>query len=178
MKKLNLIVFTLLIFSANNVHSQEKQNDATWEETINFISENLKYTVIESLQQKFNQQSFDNEYATIANKTKHSIKDNFLNTKFSSTYNKDKSVSYVYFETPLNKLKKVTLEKAINDEFTTFNIGLKLTGKFAKRTSDDEEKFFDSILLSFDDHTLANRMTKAFQHLAYLASEKRKQSKF
>ena len=39
MKKLNLIVFTLLIFFANNVHSQEKQNDATVEETINWLNE-------------------------------------------------------------------------------------------------------------------------------------------
>lgn len=179
MKTLQLLTLTLFLSITTAINAQDASNDATWEETTAFISENLKYAVLESLEQKIRKEDLDKKYATISNKPTHSVQESFLKTHYSFKRMSDNSTSNTYIETPLNKLKTVTIKEETNDNLTTFRITLILTGKFSSiKIQDYEEKFRDKAYLNFDDKTLAKRMTTAFQHLAYLAKEKRKQNKF
>jgi len=179
MKTLQLLTLTLFLNLTAFSNAQDASNDATWEETISFISENLKYAVLESLEQKIRKEDLGKNYARISNKPKHSVQESFLKTHYSSKRMSDNSTSNAYRETALNKLKMVTIEEETNDNLTTYRVTLILTGDFSSiKINDYEEKFTDKAYIHFDDKTLAKRMTTAFQHLAYLSNEKRKQSKF
>ena len=147
-----LIILTLLLGSTISIQAQEKQNDATWEETIEFLKGNIQYM------ESTNKSRISN--IKLDNKTLE------YRINFGSDY------SYFHIvQINLNKLNSVSLT-------SKNNIELNLIGDFVIKSGQDNEKHRQNNDWVKFDKSIRDKMLKAFKHLAYLANEKRKESKF
>lgn len=167
MKKIVLIV-TLLTASVA-LNAQEKQNDATWEETIEFLKEYVpKFNhrrSIENLKVNDLNDSGDEEYY---------IKENTIYFKYKEWTNTRNllNLADVYITEDNAGAKNVKLD--FDDGFQKSSYGIDLTELLT--IHEDNSR---SVKYYVDPKGEAvNRLIKAFKHLAYLAKEKRKQSKF
>jgi hypothetical protein len=155
-----LLIITLFI-GFGNANAQDASNDATWEETIEFINENLQYT-----------KGMNNDFSTIEEVY---LKENKIFVVYSSKIGAKKETTF-----PLSKISKarewddseycliyLTGDYCISD-YTEKNGKKNIHGHISKT---------DSVKL-FYENELRTRMVKAFNHIAYLNSEKRKKSKF
>lgn len=184
----------VLLFIANFSIAQDASNDATWEETIDFISENLHYFDLKQEITKVHYKTREETYYNFSwarHIEKDKIKVNFICS------NHDVIGDYDY-EADLKNLKKVELinhnngnlffhlsfeslavseiSKGSHDirKMDVININLKT---YWYRDEKEGEPYKYSGGFNVTDE-IVQRMYKAFQHLAYLAGEKRKQSKF
>ncbi len=171
MKKI-LILF--IIITSVSINAQEKQNDATWEETIGFIK---KYK---------NNFSPDSEYDIYTNYKFDIYSDRIVeyyefNNEYRKELSKHKKIIY------LSKLMKV------EDKFKKdLDILLYTTGKDILKTSEkyyyhpqkkqwiyiETEKSSSSFrLLYVPNREMYPRLLKAFKQLAYLATKKREEKR-
>lgn len=184
----------VLLFIANFSIAQDASNDATWEETIDFISENLHYfdlkQEITKVHYKTREETYYN-YSWAHHIEKDKIKVDFICSNHNQWGDQD-------IEADLKNLTKVELinykngnlffdlsflSKAVTyidkddhdiDKKSVININLKT---YWYRDEKEGEPYKYSGGFNVTDE-IVQRMYKAFQHLAYLAGEKRKQSKF
>jgi len=169
LKTVNILLIILFLTSTVYVTAQEKQNDATWEEAVEFLKKNI---------QAFNF-TLDNTSGNI------SINNEML--EWEQIYG-----SKVYItKVKLKDIKKVYLkESLINNKLDYFTLWVVAYGDYVQR-DDGDRVFFnvgDGYLDIFDyrahqtvktsKHKMRLRLEKAFEHLAYLANEKRPKSKF
>jgi hypothetical protein len=154
MKKSLLII--ALFIGLGNVNAQDASNDATWEETIEFINENLQYA-----------NGQDNDFSIIEDIY---LKENKIFVYYASESGRKKKNIL-----PLNKIKSA-------DDWDT-HCAIWFTGNYSisEYTKSNGEK--DSTYKTnngelYFEKELRLRMIKAFNHIAYLNSEKKKKSKF
>ncbi len=164
MKKLLFLLFTISSFNISN--AQEKQNDATWEETVEFLKNNIKYL-------NYNE---DNTW-----QYDYSIKDNNLIHIKEFDINDNMRLIHLY-DYALEDIKSVSL---IGD----YQINLIALGdvfqwhrqyiKGEPRVIIYESKGY----LRFDysnpsTKKMGERITKALKQIAYYNDKRKKQSKF
>lgn len=168
MRKIKTLTLLALMLGSI-VTAQEKQNDATWEETVDFIKENLQYAVA------------DPEY--FEKKVKYTIIDNKeLEYKVLEVSSDDcfwKSTNNI----PLNKIEKASYIDYTKDSYYKENniycaLKIKTSEEYIKYSNCKKTRFGKEINLLFSSVQLTKCMVKAFNHLAFLAKEKRKESKF
>lgn len=176
-----LFVFLLLFMQGQKLYSQDKQNDATWEETIDFLKEYVSYLNYKS--KKISGRIYKS-HITYHQKIKVDSKEIIVERYFTNT--KSNYCSKDDIETVRMNLK---------DLIGTSRQGsliLKSNGNLVSLTSIDcyndngKTGFSENvdlvdyfwISLNTNDKNTINRIEKAFVHLAYLAKEKRQKSKF
>lgn len=163
MKTRQMFTTCLLLFMSITATAQEKQNDATWEETINFISKNLNY-INEGEVYDCNYKSRRMWYVTDI-----SISQSKLIIELR-VFKEDKH--FQRFTVSLEKINEFkygtiyTVGKNIDVEYFL----LCDTGEIRAKNPNSG----DSVNIKIDDNEMRSRIYKAFQHLAYLAKEKRK----
>ena len=155
-------------------NAQEKQNDATWNETIEFLTDNLQYTA----PVKGNFETFV-ECKIVNN-------DFLVQKKIQSTYYGEVNSCEFNYNLSFDKIDIIEVNSYANTDITP--ILFKLKGDLVKNIKsckgstwgrrNGEIEFTNNLSISFPNKDLANRMAQAFRHLVYLANEKRKQSKF
>lgn len=173
MKLIKIIfLFTFLLGFINSTFSQEKQNDATWEETLNFIRENIEYSNC-NLKWKPNP---DTEYYPCTfeiTETHMTENSEMYNSKHNGSIKMTKKVRF----------DEITGVELNNDDFynlvvksnngTIMNVTTEMNGK-----TDRQKKTSSVFTIQFSSRTTAERFLKAFKHLAYLVRNKEKSSKF
>jgi hypothetical protein len=168
MKKNSLIIL-FVVFSVIKIYSQEKQNDATWNETINFLEDNLRlikgkiiFSNIFKTETIETTLSFDKSSITVKNISRS---DNF-STKDNRSIN-------------LLDLYSVQLVKGSDYSYLRL---LPRTEGLVKCEEDDGFSACNFIELAINSQELKQRALKAFKHLAYLSNkrfnEKKSKSKF
>lgn len=150
----------LLLFIANFSIAQDASNDATWEETVQFINENVKFI------KECGKASSDKKPYSFY------IEGEELLVEQEHFYGDDWRV---YESADLKKLKEVTCngsKSMIFMDFTGAYLIKYIKSREKGRTSKYEE---DEYKIKVSDSEMHKRLLKAFQHLAYLATEKRKE---
>lgn len=181
-KTLTLLV--LMLGSIVTTQAQEKQNDATWEETIEFLRDNIsKFNIIQTYKK-----SYKDTPSKIENK--YTIERDLIIANSGDWL----------FKADLRELKAVLIAKRLgsSDKQPVYHFQLEFTkNSVSSRYNDGEEPKGKHIIISLCeyiyitkedsscsdplwkiDDEFVQRMLKAFKHLAYLANEKRKESKF
>jgi hypothetical protein len=174
MKKLNLlIIVAFLLFGLTKTNAQDSSNDATWEETIEFINKNSNYFIHSS-------------DGGIVRKIKITNTILYFEIEF-----RDKIPSYYRRENKTGDIysKKADLEKLLSVDFNLLTepdqmnkhyIILTFSGKYVLATNlNDSSNIYkyDWLGLYLNDIEIHPRLGKAFKHLAYLAQEKRKKER-
>lgn len=179
--------FAILLFISLSQFSlaQEKQNDATWEETIDFLQKNVAV--------------FLTKEEIVVNGGKNRYYVNTEEIKFENGFMKVFKHMYAKNAFDLHPHASVDLSKLNNVEFKVINDANVLILNFepnsvlssvlevpneTKRTS--VFHFSNCIIRGdvcveyawFKNDEIIVRLEKAFKHLAYLANEERKKSKF
>ncbi|WP_272972598.1 hypothetical protein [Croceibacter atlanticus] len=153
----NLYLITVLTLFSLTVNAQDASNDATWEETIEFLDGKLKLDVIDRGIIHFGYEGlFYPKSITINSKYIH-LKGGFRpSNRVGTEYGKEIKIPLIKYHKNLNERPNVKLvSKAIEIEF------------------DNSKLNYDNFYFWIDDKELEPRITKAFQHLAYLATKKR-----
>ncbi|GAL01429.1 hypothetical protein JCM19314_873 [Nonlabens ulvanivorans] len=179
MKTTLLIIF--LFIGLGNLNAQDASNDATWEETISFIEKFLP---------NFDHVCMDLSDGSRTN-YKYSLENNILIAQWDNSYGEDDEYTYRRIASIL-ELSSVSL----SDDLITLNFSGNVVKLFYEERGDmiywkSENRLVINLLdvQNYEDESQnkffsapnsinTQRLYKAFKHLAYLAKEKRKQSKF
>ena len=169
MKKLLTLLITITSISLN---AQTKQNDATWEETIEFIRKYKNYfnhPVYGSIQDASDKILSINEKTILIKR--------FIKSK-PENGREESRVSVINI--PLKKMFKA--EKSTATSYVPSKINLYFTGKYLKEETEYSNKtkkysskvyYWDQTRVFIMDSEMRPRILKAFQHLAYLATQER-----
>jgi hypothetical protein len=161
-----ILILSIVFFSFIKAMAQEKQNNANYIETVDFIKDSFKHLIVR-------QESGYLHYNTAE------IKENSLIIKFGLNPISHQSRRWKA-EIPLNWIKKA--ENVINEKNSiklTLSVGVHLLCQTEYSYPDYQvfpEK--DYYRLTYDNKDMHNRVLKAFKHLSYLNSLKVKKSKF
>ncbi|PHR71879.1 MAG: hypothetical protein COA67_05675 [Lutibacter sp.] len=156
MKKTLTLLIIVLGFSFNTF---AQLNDATWEETISFLKENMHHLQLRG------------PNGPGGSFTENSEIDNYYLKTVRSWFEKDSSKDYIqYIHMKLTDLRAASLNKDGN---------IRLYGK-TKLAYNHRPNFEpdNDMHLKCRDSFMKDRILKAFKHLAYLAQEKKGGSKF
>lgn len=171
-----LLIFTTLIY----INAQEKQNDATWEETVEFLKTNINKLSIT--------QNDDHNSSRISYK----IVDEILFKNYNLSYGDGE------MNVNLKNLKSVEYNydkyaKGIKLSFTNMSVTRTIKWKTGNKTESLQmdgftiqsckyinyaEKIGCTSVAWSEKDEMVQRIYKALKHLAYLANEKRNNSKF
>ncbi|WP_336127789.1 hypothetical protein [Mesoflavibacter sp. CH_XMU1422-2] len=159
--KKNLATFLLIVITHTLV-AQEKQNDATWAETVGFINKNLEFINGGNPEYKF---------------TNFNINSTSFSWKwFYKNYNGSPNI--YSSSLPLSKLLSVEIHNYDPKmSIQQYSLHIKLTGSYILTTGEDGTSNNNYAYIYVSDIEMRPRIYKAFQHLAYLATEKRKQER-
>lgn len=150
MKKALLLLLTVLTFSVTI--AQEKQNDATWEETVKFLEENIRYLNGDT--------EYHSQELVIENLDKLIVSGKAFDNGNEWTYT-----------LILKDIKKVFLSTINKNQ-----IRLNAYGKVIKQ---NDGKLFPAIGIYYrNKEDMANRIIKAFKQIAYYNHQRQKESKF
>ena len=166
MRKIKLLTFLTLMLGSIT-QAQEKQNDATWEETVDFIKNNMEVF-------KKNGNRYSRE-AVISDKE----------IIYKEIYAEDK-FTYILKLEDFNKLTAGKLKfeggsESNNPVFYLQTEGDLVRWEWDSSTGENDlgyQNFLSIKIYLGIDNPKFKRLVKAFKHLAYLANEKRKESKF
>ncbi|WP_336127787.1 hypothetical protein [Mesoflavibacter sp. CH_XMU1422-2] len=163
-KILTIFCLVLVMF----VKAQEKQNDATWEETISFIKDNVGFAVGSPnfYQEVINLKVSQGKYL-IFEVVKSSDPDNHCNHEFTQKLDLDNLSKVELLDLDDYDAKRLKIKKRIY--LTATRIETSVCGGNRNKTN---------MSLIFNSKEMTERMLKAFTHLAYLANNKRPKSKF
>ncbi|PHR71878.1 MAG: hypothetical protein COA67_05670 [Lutibacter sp.] len=156
MKKTLTILIILLGFSCNSF-AQEKQNDATWNETIEFLKNQLNERV---------EYESGREYAN-----SFKITSTTLTTYFKAVIPTKHSVT----STETIKLNNLLVVNVNDEKFIKEVIVIRTVNKSVLSNTG---RLSYIAVLRINDEFERNRILKAFKHLTYLAQEKNGKSKF
>ena len=154
MKKIICSLF-LFFITTNSLFSQEKQNDATWEETISFIEKHK------------NKLHFD-KYLNVFGELMIS-RDEYTNRKYQKV---------TRFENQIESKKYLNVNMFYSNGRSHGGMTFYLLALFKAELNNNSFILFDSngskIYFNIYDAYFKERLFKAFSHLAYLAVEKKK----
>lgn len=174
MKK-TILTLALFITSLTLTFAQEKQNDATWEETIEFLKNNIdRFSHSEDQTLSTGKHLISNyEYSIEGNFLKNTTP-NWCNVKTDLIQLKNVTLTSNGIKLFLNKNAVVTtfIDSRNKQYYTDYRISWCKTLVRENNELTCKESYWN------DSDEFIQRMYKAFKHLAYLANEKRKQSKF
>lgn len=156
-----MLFFTILTLT--NLNAQEKQNDATWEETIEFINKNKGF--LSCYQEPFG-------YHFNCNIKDIQINENTLKVRYQYIKSNEKSMSEKeqWFEVKLHKISRV--DKLNNKNIIRFfTTGKNIHFKSEYFIDHDKKVYFFPV----EDTEMFPRLLKAFKQLAYLATKKREE---
>lgn len=176
-----LIIFLVFFFS-HIALAQEKQNDATWEETIEFLSENIMKLDIK--------QTYSMDFYRF-----HAYElDGDMFGKKIKFFNYDEYRKTLHFSANPKDLKEASWDiesdnKGIRLTFEGSSVKVKMRYYDGSESDEPGERYdytFISLCKDFfckelwykESEPIIQRKLKAFKHLAYLANEERKKSKF
>lgn len=154
-----------MLGSILTTQAQQRQNDATWQETVDFIEKNMKYLENSKLYETIDVILTD--YFIIIQYEQHNL-------------NKDLYCEGIY-KIPVNMLDQIyVFESIVHFKTTEKNIQLKYKNcrGYPWIDNNGKKEFKKVAYLKFATKDLATRIGKAFKHYVYLANEKRKKSKF
>lgn len=178
MKTIKLFLLAICLISFSNAIAQEKQNDASWQETISFLKENISsYNII--VKSKFKNTQPSTTYS-------FNIEDDGILKSTKSDISYEANLKYLI--RPVQGISKFG-QTYFNLIFENGMVNKKYPGgserefviflpTYTSMKYDSNTKFSEGVLLFEKDDELPKSIFKAFQHLAYLAKEKRKESKF
>lgn len=158
----NYCIFLIIIFTLNytNICAQEKQNDASWLETVDFISTNIK-----TLRGNLGVNNTSTLETKISNdKTIITIK----NFYFDSSYTDIRSFN-------LNDLGSVYLKSGNN--YNYLMLWTREEGLVDCKKENDITVPCNFVEIGVDSKEMRERFFKAFKHLSYLANEKYNETK-
>lgn len=182
MKTLQALTTCLLLFISITTNAQEKQNDASWEETVEFLSKNLHYISIGNVDKERYPElsrSTTKWRRSVAYFTENNreIVIEFVPRKDSDRFCGDKSYQhFIQYTIPLDKIINVS---------SHYFFWIQTTGKYidvkkhlpvksgSTCTITDAYTTTDVLQVRVEDSEMRPRLYKAFEHLAYLAKEKR-----
>ena len=165
MKNLALLIFLAVTLFSN---AQDSSNDATWEETIDFLNENDSFFLAEWYYNKANHRKTlefridDYRFLKIKHKSYQ---------KYVSTYVVD-----------LDHLFKVSLppDNGVYENWIFLKVSSDRYGKLERLDEETaKSKKYDADVFSvfIKDKLMYPRILKAFQHLNYLANKKREKER-
>lgn len=174
MKK-TILTLALFITTLTLTFAQEKQGDATWEETIDFIKSKKKFISIDDSTSPSNEIKIDGQGIQLIIYTWSNYPKGWEKRIYYMPFRYLKSVkpfkegSYCYID--INKLSgeyvSVKVFKTKKDDVFEFN---PKGSKYYLHGSYNLARFDK---LCVNDVEMRERLTKAFQHLTYLAIQKR-----
>lgn len=176
MKKIRLLtLLALMLGSIVPTQAQEKQNDATWEETISFLNKNISKlnipggTYLHSVNETKLEQFSDSR----SNISRRVDLIELKSAKFTNSTNEGHNCKN-FNQIKLDFTKNTVSIFLLDDEYYLENhFFIPLCGKYI-----DEPSCRCVTNLWNEQDIFIQRFLKAFKHLAYLANEKRKESKF
>jgi hypothetical protein len=157
MKTLKLLILTLFLSLTTFTNAQDASNDATWEDTIDFLNKNLTANKIEKKMFYFN--NFERYVYDVSNIT---IDSKYLYVKGGININYRGGEDNREIKIPLLKLKSVRVDF----------LKVYLVSSAIKFKYDKVDWNFDEFYFEIDNDELEPRIIKAFQHLAFLATKK------
>jgi hypothetical protein len=161
MKTLKLLILTLFLSLTTFTNAQDASNDATWEETIEFIGSNLSPKILPSQRFWFTHDGYF-----------HQVKQIYISNDVLVV-----SGEFVIDSRGLeNKTIKIPLIK-LKMTGDHINILCSLTSSDIKFIYDGQNWAFKDFSFGIDDSELEPRVYKAFKHLAYLATKKREEER-
>jgi hypothetical protein len=191
--KQTLLIIALFI-GLGNLNAQDASNDATWEETIGFIS---KYSNnYEELSIRIDWCFDDNESDDFDFRidTDYITIQNYAEDKWICIQNNDGTGRWEYFylesiQIPLNKLK--IIKGTYNLNLETVGDDIKVKGRHidletiwpngkreVKQTKRSKAYYLGAIGLDLKSNSELNpRIIKAYQHLVYLSIKKREEAR-
>ena len=176
-----LLITATLIITSLTTTAQDSTNDATWKETIEFIKKNKDYIIVGNV---------GDEYFTYVDQSLEWRRTSFilennrrLSMRFTPNKKKDRfcgwepRVNYIEYTIPLDKLSYAsdyyyTILKTTGNDI---DVELVLPEKRGDTCFTKEKSFkkIDKIEFRIEDNEMRPRLFSAFEHLAYLAKEKR-----
>ena len=154
-----LLIITLFI-GLVNLNAQDANNDANWEETIGFIVKNQNHLK-------------DGRYYSITpNFTSFYIEKNFLFCEYKDSEDN----THMSYKIDLSKLIQVKLVKQTNTRYERDDIILKTVGENILVDYNNEKYgslYRNNIHFFVSNIEMRERLIKAFEHLAYLATNNR-----
>ena len=182
------ILFSLFLTTTFFCYAQDASNDATWEETINFIKKykdevneyGVKY---QQSQEKIINIEFSNSIMTI-----NIDPDEYFwgHREADYTYTSLYAESIIIDLKNLKNISYTTKYSGIylythNDDVTFKNVRKNFRNNnnykpyYSFRNIDDQK--YDYVRIFIDGDEMSNRIAKAFKHLAYLATKKREEER-
>ncbi|MDO1502107.1 hypothetical protein Q2T40_18380 [Winogradskyella maritima] len=174
MKKAFVVIYVIL--TSLTVFPQEKQNHATWEETVAFIDKYIAKASLLELNAMNNTYKINNFNVSINNDLLKITINQYSKESFKYGYDRTHKI----YRTQLNyNLTDLVSSKWMylhfrKSQLVTINGKNNVSGNM-DFTHDEKLKSFK--ITGFDDADLKDRLNKAFKHLAYLATEKRKKER-
>lgn len=183
MKTIQLFLIAIFFISFTNTKAQEKQNDATWEETISFLKEHVsRFDSYVTYHKNNSSNSYSRYY--------HSLFTHTINSKGIITQAQEFDNKTFYCKADLKYLKSIKTKQIIGEKPTLklwFEYDVVDCEKYVDKDSYLDLPYFTDVyfvnskfqkIKPLKNDRLRDKVYKAFQHLAYLAKEKRKKSKF
>ncbi|WP_336129218.1 hypothetical protein [Mesoflavibacter sp. CH_XMU1422-2] len=165
---ISILIFVLVCSFSN---AQEKQNDATWQETVNFLNKYKSYFKL-GFTYNNNLKKWDEYQIEHISITQQSLY--FKATKYN--YKKQKS-KHIEVSIPFAKLQDIysgfrqeisTVGNNISFKYRMYDYkGEKIDTRFSK------DRYVKTISFRIQDDEMRKRIIKAFKHLIYLAEQKR-----
>ena len=155
MKKLILQLIITLIFNVS-IFGQERQGDATWDETISFIEDHIEFMQDSSTIISF-ETKMSNDHLTLMVLTRF-LEDGKEYDERSINLN-DLTSAHQFIVSPTSYIRLTARWRGVEKKF--------------KNTID----YTNTLELVINDDIMRKRFLKAFVHLAYLSNEKQSNSK-
>ena len=179
MKTIQLLTLTLFLSITAFTNAQDASNDATWEETVIFLTEYIEnfnsVVTVNGMHNKiYDNWSIINNELILNRKRSYSgdIENEIISAKLKELTDIFIKNNTLYLKFPVNFVNYETSNKNYqrNPEDKSHTIIMEFLKKIDSKNG-NEYRF------KIEDEPV-QRLYKAFQHLNYLAKEKRKKSKF
>ncbi|MDO1502104.1 hypothetical protein Q2T40_18365 [Winogradskyella maritima] len=191
MKKIKILTITLFLVISNSLFAQDKQNNPTWEETIEFLQKyiyQIESVYFYGLDEKYLKNGRLIIWSTgIPYGNPSLILDRHYDTWSMSGGTNAYYKRYYQLEDGIFPFKFLTAAENLGSNGLTLKLSKKIPIKFYEKTNyynkgkieeGWQNEMYDSFRITFhEDSELVPRLIKAFKHLAYLATEKRKQER-
>jgi len=186
---IKILTLSLFLCITTISTAQDASNDATWEETVDFIKSKLGSMRAPHNTKKYegHLQEFDLSNELI-NRKLFIIKDielinnegyftQFLEVDLENIIN-SRRVDIIEYEISENGENKKGIRLTLSGKNGVEQNYERVQYEDALKSKRSTKRAFEKLDIIIEDSDMLIRLDKAFQHIAYLAKEKRKQSKF
>ena len=166
MKTIQLLTLALFISLTTFTNAQDASNNATWEETIDFLNKNKQHFSVDwikdELRTTFSNFHIENyKYLTIKRDGAHRVSTDTIDLDYLFTVQVESEQGHFY-------------ENWIWLELSSEDYGKRV---FKKKIENKDNFKTDITSFYIKDKIMFARIAKAFQHLAYLAIKKREEER-